>query len=1806
MGCSIIRNPETKQVERVLAPNGKDSRLFEDILSILGQPSYKEDALKLWAQVYTTKFKDWFGDWERLERIRREDPGMDAGTLETVTRFVSTDIDENGEPKINNGLFTDRNGNVRTFYNALETNDEQLIEDYLFNTPFTTEVRELEEDSEAFFRRNPELSSLGSPQQYSEYLNSVFPNSKIKSIMYHGTFLKDLIKDGFKGYITYFSSAKKYSDKFSFGKDENIIRAIVNIQNPYQAPSEIADVPEEVHDTDEFTAPRVIKSRDLGYDSVVGTDAGQQEGRTVAVFEPEQILVLGSKEDIEGFRRYVSPYLTAKDVEEGTRVEDLGNKITKFLEKIGVSVQSVNVIRDAQGNIVKDAAAKASMLNKIIQVVDGLESLDTLPEEAAHFFVEMLGPGHPLFKEMFAKITSYKIYVDTVEQYKNKAAYRNADGTINFDKIKKEAIGKVIAQHVLQMQAGAETQERINFLMNWWNKLWNFVKEIFNKSEDNPFETAAENILDGNTEFLNTDIELDEEYYQLVDPVQGIKLDQANIELDNSIDPRTGQKRHIYKYKGENAKGSVTSTYVDRWLKKIFRSDQRSEKQKLIDLNKAEFGDVIHEQIQNIIESWTYDDGTKRDVQGPIEVILPGAVYTRLNTYIQSVMAQYEPGTTFMAEVKVFDQKAKIGGSIDLLVVQPNGVVDIYDWKSQEVGKTQTDLKTYKETMYRIQLENYRKILQLQYGFQKFGKIRSIPMRTKFTVKNGQIDTIKELEVGNIDPTLIPDEKSYLLPVTLRTESTGDTQMDDLLEKLNGIYDKIDKTRYTKEELYKKREELAQLRVAIRDLQLKNKVDRLVELGLLEYKKYAEMLDSKTLGGKELQDAIKILQVFSESGVLLYDLREQYFNVAQNSKKKGAVAEYEELNKKFLTMTSRVTKLISDLETYRKEQTDGLAKRNGIFNILDAEAPLNIYRGLFSALSNIPQKSFRLFSKILRTAQNTRDAKFDSTAAKMVLLKKKFLTWASAKGLSADKAMEMILQIDKDGNWNGNFLNKYKSEFGELKKKAILAGNSKWIVDNMNYDKEKYEAAEKRTIENFKSISYALDEAVNEKIVQKKIKEWTLNYKVVNDNGTINLKALMNPENYYLKPADDWFTDKWANLQKPENQPLKDVYDFFQTLIDEAEDLGMLDKKSKNFIPSVFATKLDQMVFGDIRNIFSTKGIFENLQIDAGNNYTPEIDPTDGTVINRIPVYFTTDIGVKNEETGEVDYSKKSRDLFKVFAVWSAHMYNYEAMHNIEDSSQMLLDVERNKRSLVTDQFGNVKIENGKAKSADNNDRNAKIFEEFVNYYLYDRVGGKYNDAKLTILGKDYSLLKSAQAAMRFFSLKTLALSPLSGTAQFVGGTGNALFMAQKGIYFTNKTWAKAMYTASGSKKAWAALKYMNVLGEGNTNVMVEELSLSATNRVLTTENAYIMMRMGDKAVQYPVAIAMMMEHMVQDGKIVNIQQFVKAKYNYNNEFYNLPSAERKALMAKIDKEVGELQDKESVYVKGQLDKDGGFTIPGIEKDSETFSDFRNKIKGVNKRIVGNQSRDDINNIRTTLLGQALMQFRSWMPEMIEERFEGLKYDDELQNWTYGKFHSFFGHVFSKKLPKLLKAIMSGFGDDAVQLAKDKYEELKREAYERGEDFTITEGEFVDIHIGNLRSMVAELMTLTAFASAVLSIVSGDDGNRRNKGMKQYLSRALKKYYNEFAFYYNPIEFTRLTKSPLPVISLAEDFFRLLGAVSKEAGGQLIGDKEWTESAKPLKYFTKMVPVAKEAMLLFATYDEDFRKDWDIRIEPGY
>ena len=40
---------------------------------------------------------------------------------------------------------------------------------------------------EFVYKRQPELTNIGTPEQYSRYLGSIFPNSKVKGIFYHGS-----------------------------------------------------------------------------------------------------------------------------------------------------------------------------------------------------------------------------------------------------------------------------------------------------------------------------------------------------------------------------------------------------------------------------------------------------------------------------------------------------------------------------------------------------------------------------------------------------------------------------------------------------------------------------------------------------------------------------------------------------------------------------------------------------------------------------------------------------------------------------------------------------------------------------------------------------------------------------------------------------------------------------------------------------------------------------------------------------------------------------------------------------------------------------------------------------------------------------------------------------------------------------------------------------------------------------------------------------------------------------------------------------------------------------------------------------------------------------------------------------------------------------------------------------------------------------------------------------------------------------------------------------------------------------------
>jgi hypothetical protein len=149
-------------------------------------------------------------------------------------------------------------------------------------------------------------------QQYSAYLDSIFPDSKVKEILYHmtsdsgkkgieekGRFLKpgevgyqksDYVTTGgiyFTDNNFYDEETKMYGSPISGAFGSAFISAILNIKNP------LIDLTKSFGD---------ISKVDLkGHDGFVGTN----ESKEIGVLEPDQIHILGSKQDIEGFKKFV-------------------------------------------------------------------------------------------------------------------------------------------------------------------------------------------------------------------------------------------------------------------------------------------------------------------------------------------------------------------------------------------------------------------------------------------------------------------------------------------------------------------------------------------------------------------------------------------------------------------------------------------------------------------------------------------------------------------------------------------------------------------------------------------------------------------------------------------------------------------------------------------------------------------------------------------------------------------------------------------------------------------------------------------------------------------------------------------------------------------------------------------------------------------------------------------------------------------------------------------------------------------------------------------------------------------------------------------------------------------------------------------------------------------------------------------------------------------------------------------------------------------------------------------------------------
>lgn len=208
-----------------------------------------------------------------------------------------------------------------------------------------TERPQPKEGIDFVFEQNPELSSIGTKEQYSEYLDTIFPDSKVKDVFYHGARSRFETFDTEKGGISgrnfgkgiYSTSKLSWARRYASGIDSNIHALVVNTKNPFITCNKYSDfhgafrsIPENKKLTDFINNDAIINykllDRELlkkvsdslieytgeknehGFPVYQKGIATNPEIEEIVVPETEQSHILGSSQDIKKFKEFTSRY----------------------------------------------------------------------------------------------------------------------------------------------------------------------------------------------------------------------------------------------------------------------------------------------------------------------------------------------------------------------------------------------------------------------------------------------------------------------------------------------------------------------------------------------------------------------------------------------------------------------------------------------------------------------------------------------------------------------------------------------------------------------------------------------------------------------------------------------------------------------------------------------------------------------------------------------------------------------------------------------------------------------------------------------------------------------------------------------------------------------------------------------------------------------------------------------------------------------------------------------------------------------------------------------------------------------------------------------------------------------------------------------------------------------------------------------------------------------------------------------------------------------------------------------------------
>ena len=1537
------------------------------------------------------------------------------------------------------------------------------------------------------------------------------------------------------------------------------------------------------------------------------------------------------------------------------RIED---KMRVFLETIGVEYKNVNEINDIDGNPL-GFVAKANMLNRVVEVVEDRAGIDTLPEEAAHFFVNILeAQGDPLMTSMMNNIDKYKVY-DEVAANPNYKDY-------SVEKIKKEAIGKAIAKHIINKDTEQELSDNISRLERWFSKLLKKIQKFFKIPTANPYAQSALAILNNemqqNASELITEeqIELGDFYQDSPQDVQQniIKLlDETSLDLvskaiDNeelgalmkaTIDLPEGQEtmRYYSQTRGAWVQGRASDAYQAKILKKMGKDWMRDMNSRPVNEHKRNQGTIHHHTMQLLVDFYAgntpqternfksikdqamYPDTTNDQVMSTSQW---NVLHQNVKEIVSEIKRQQKEinkdgKVIIRSEAMVYAPAEDSGkyyadtaGTVDLLAVYSDGSASIYDWKfisPRQVSGFGQQAKIMespfgpKEDGYNMQIGAYKSILQNFYNVKSIRKSRIIPVHVQYKWKGMKGDKV-------ITPVL----DTLRMAFDVEKTEAGKVKLKDGDSYLRPIP--------VANELTNKKglDKLLNIQMQKR-LVLKNKLEAEKNFDKKQGLRYK--IEKIDIAIRQMQLNGDIYDLFAGAGQLVKELKDRLAVQDRESTEYIPMDEFNELYNEIASaalLTADSAEYLKDLKNSGSEKAlykklkGAMEQWNVPITQMYEEMKTELANRIIEAGNNVgisnatrAQREFGIGKLWADSA--THSHPIFQTAFQYINKAKNNVRKAEKQVY--DEIQTYIKDIkDNFGSLQdaytmminpetGNLHPKIKKEFWEAKNKAIESNNVTWMKQNFKLRDDAKKRFEQRKKWAFDSIerNYPDFDAIYEGQELVAPRKSQKQIRDVNKAGWLKFNSL---------DSNAMWTGRNAHIYTEiKEDVLKDNYspEYLQILATPSVDkfYEYYIKKNREF------TELTNMKFAD--------NFVANIHRD---------------VIDSI---------------SEGSYSIK--DVLKRGLEGLQVRQDEVTPENIDENGNLIKTIPllyTSPGSLVNPETGQIDISQ---KSTDLG-QSLHLMSEVVHNYIEK---SKVESINLAML----AYLQDNKTAVLPTDSKGGLLKYISGQVATVVGDQtaadhfermyikNALYnqtIQSKDVtyldrYSMNKTLsaAKTLFSAQALGLAFVPALAAGVVGKVSTWVESKKgtaftgKQLKAAEMDLTGFNSR---KKFDAITNY---FEVWQEDM-SNRRNIKLASGVMGRYvNLDTLFYPFRKADNvldntvlNAMMRNwgvdnngMPKRLSQLPEgSKSLHELFTVDEANSTVHTGLSEQGEV--NFREKVQYTTGSIKGSMRSDAIMPVDTYLVGSLIMQFKGWAPRLLQERFGSFRYNPVMDSYEQGRYGVVFKELVNTELTLGEKFLDTGrkLGQLAIGTAtfglhkgmpmneKKAEKEFQKQKMLNPDDPNIqnmSKEEFYEMKRSQLRAFAAELQGLFGFWLAILALGrEGDDGEplynqtwiTRKANMILYKARL------ELGFALNPEDWTQVFRSPIPLTGLAIDVMKAIRNFTQETN-DLIQGKDNKRDKTDFGYYTfRLIPGFKQASRMIEIYETDKQNPYD---QPG-